>query len=1299
LITRRFALFVCALLLASNTSAFAQTATASISGTVIDSAGGAIPGAAVVVKNESGVSFEAVTNGEGLFNVAGVSPGLYTVSVSLTGFKTAVVPNVRVLAGTPVSIKATLEVGQISETVTVMSSTELINTQTATVASTLNSDQLNRMPTPTRNALNAVTFLPGVNTATTNRESRINGLPESFVSITMDGVSNNDNFLRSSDSFFASVTPRQDAVEAVTVTTAVQGAQTGGSGAVSINFTTRSGTNQFRGSGYEYFRDTYCCGKGGGNWLLNTNYWFNERNNLPRNAIKLNQTGARFGGPIVIPGIYDGHNKAFFFSNYEQIRFPNQFTRTRTVLHPRATQGWFRYTDGDLLREVNVLDLARANGQSATPDPMMMSLITRIAAATQTTGTVNPTTDPLINNYVWQSPGKLFEHQPTVKIDYNLTDKHRLTGSYSILWAKRDPDYLNGGDIRFPGGTNYSFFHSRRPLHSYALRSTLSGNKVNEVRVGITAKGGASYFGDDKSNGRSSFADTNGFAIVNPLTTDWHVQNGPSWRSAPTYSIDESLTWQKGKHSLNFGGAVLMARAWENAQRIVPGINIGFNSTLDPARGLFNTTNFPNASNDELSAARALYAFLTGRVSSITGQAGLDPKTNKYVAFGPRRREGSINMFSGFAQDSWRMTPTLTLSMGLRYDLQMPFTAANDVLTTVTMADFCGISGLGDGGTYSRCNMFAPGVSAAGAKVPEFSLLSKGTLGYNTDYNNFGPSVGVAWRPDVESGFLRALLGDPEQATLRAGYTLSYERQGMSVFTGTFGANPGPTIPLDRSETLGNLVNVAAGETWPIFLSQTNRLFNPAFNETPVFPIPVAPNRGNSLNGFAPDVKVASAGTWTASFQRSITRDMAVEVRYVGTYGMDQWSTLNYNAIRGESLIKNGFLNEFRLGMANLQANNAAGGSRAGSFAYFGPGTGTNPLPTYLAYINGSTNAGSATAYSGTTWTNTDFARRFVAANPSATGSAGDLVGNATRRANAIAAGIPANFFYPNPHVNEVNVTDSGAFSDYHALQIEVRRRLSKGLSANVNYQYAIEGGSAFDGFSFGRTMITSENVRHAIKTQWDWTLPVGRGQRFGSDMHPVLEGLVGGWSFNGVGRIQARVVDLGNVRLVGMSHKELQKMYKFDIRIDPTTGLKTVYMLPDDVILNTRRAYSFSNTTANGYSTSLGAPEGRYIAPANTADCIQIRAGDCAPRTVMLRVPWFTRFDVGVTKRFPIKGRTNFEVRFDMLNVLDNINFNPVANPGSGATIFQTTSAYTDASNTYDPGGRLGQVMFRINW
>ena len=156
--------------------------------------------------------------------------------------------------------------------------------------------------------------------------------------------------------------------------------------------------------------------------------------------------------------------------------------------------------------------------------------------------------------------------------------------------------------------------------------------------------------------------------------------------------------------------------------------------------------------------------------------------------------------------------------------------------------------------------------------------------------------------------------------------------------------------------------------------------------------------------------------------------------------------------------------------------------------------------------------------------------------------------------------------------------------------------------------------------------------------------------------------------------------------------------MYEFDLRVNPANGLLTPYMLPDDVILNTRRAFSTSPTSSTGYS-DLGVPEGRYIAPGQRPDCIQLKAGDCAPRTLLIRAPFFTRVDIGVTKRFRIRGTTNFELRARLLNVFDNINFDPEFNPGSGATIFQSDSAYRDPDNNFDPGGRLGQLAFRLNW
>jgi hypothetical protein len=1273
---------VCLVLAVGAAPALAQgSSTSSISGTVVDAGGGVIPGATVIVTSEAGAKFETLTNTEGTFSVPAVDAGTYKVTVSLSGFKTAEV-SLRVAPNVPASVQVKLEVGQVSETIVVSSSTELINTQTATISSTLNADQLNRMPTPTRNALNAVTFLPGVNTAGINRDSTVNGLPQSMINITLDGISNNDNFNKSTDGFFASVTPRQDAVEAVTVTTAVQGANMGGSGGVTINFQTRSGTNRFSGSAYEYFRHP----------ALNSNAWVNERVNGDKNDIKLNQYGARVGGPIVLPGLFDGRNRAFYFFHYEQLRFPNSFTRTRTVFSPDALQGWYLWEVDGVVQRRNVLDLARANGQIATPDPQTSALLQRIYDATLTQGVRVATEDPLLEDYVWQSPAELFEHQPTLRLDFNLSDNHRLSGSTQFIYARRDPDYLNSEDRQFPGAPNFEVYRSTRPLHSVTLRSTLSSNMVNELRGGITSLGGASKFGqpDDPSTGPESFADMGGLAIDMPLVTDWYQSTGPSWRAAPTYSVENTLNWQRGSHSLQFGGSFLRNTAWENAQTIVPTMTLGFNTANDPAAGIFTAANFPGG---DLGDARALYAILTGRVSTISGQAALDAASNQYVAFGPRRSEGAMNSIAAFVQDSWRATPTLTINAGLRWDLQLPFSPANSTMSAVQFDSVCGMSGLGNGGTFSKCDFF--GRRDTGV-VPEYVQLTKGTKGYETDWNNVGPSVSVAWRPNVQSGFLRRILGDPEQATLRGGYSESYERQGLNEIFDVYGANPGTTITLTRNANTGL---VPPGEQWPVLLSQPERLYPADFPATPNYPLQILANRGSDLSAFAPDIKIASARSWTVSFQRSLSRDMAVDIRYVGTRGRNQWSELNYNALDIET---NGFYEEFQNAVNNLRINNnfvAADGSRprAGSFAYFGEGSGTVPLPTYVAYIHGARDPNLPGSYTGTTWSNTGLTNDMVFTNPSVANSAADLDGDSTRRGNAIAAGLPANFFVINPVIDDVNVTDSGAFSDYHALQIDLRRRLAQGLSANVSYQYALEGGSAFLGFLHGRVMNPTANVRHAIKTQWDWFVPVGRGQRFGTDMSGVLDALLGGWSFTGVGRVQARMVNLGNVRLVNMTHDDLQKMYKHYRRLNDD-GIETVYMLPEEVILNTRRAFSVSATSPTGYG-ALGAPVGPHIAPANGPDCIQRKSGDCADRAVLVRAPWFTRFDVGVAKRFNLRGTANFEVRIDILNLFDNINFDIEDDPGTGANIFNVESAYSDASNQYDPGGRLGQLMFRINW
>ena len=262
--------------------------------------------------------------------------------------------------------------------------------------------------------------------------------------------------------------------------------------------------------------------------------------------------------------------------------------------------------------------------------------------------------------------------------------------------------------------------------------------------------------------------------------------------------------------------------------------------------------------------------------------------------------------------------------------------------------------------------------------MPEFQQFTTGSLGYNTDWNNLAPNVGVAWRPQVNGGWLRAPARRPDQATLRGGYSVAFDRQGMAVFTGVFGPNPGSTLNLTRDANTGL---VGPGEVWPVLLRETNRLYPASFPESPSYPIPIRPNRADTIEAFHPDVKIASARTWTIGFQRALTKDMAAEIRYVGTRGVDQWSELNYNE---RNLIENRFIDEFKLAMNNLTVNNLAGGNRAGSFAYFGAGTGTSPLPIYLAYLNGSRDFNNPSAYTGgnNTWSNTGITQDLVRTNP-----------------------------------------------------------------------------------------------------------------------------------------------------------------------------------------------------------------------------------------------------------------------------------------------------------------------------
>jgi hypothetical protein len=1272
----RWLLCVVAIVSISGTLALAQQSS-SITGVVTDSAGGVVPGASVSVQNNATqVKLEAVTNSAGAFSFPALPVGTYTVTVSLTGFKTFVARDVRLLGGQPAAINATLEVGALTEQVEVKSGSELVQTQSTAVKSTLSVEQLSEIPLNSRNALYAVALLPGVATTGGPRGAIINGLPNNTVNITIDGVQTG-NMLQSTDGFFSMVTPRMDAIEEITVTGAVPGSG-GGTGSVQVAFTTRSGSNNFDGSAYHYWRQP----------SFNSNYYFNKINDLPKNEVTAHQYGFRQGGPIVIPGLYNGRGKAFFFFNFEHLYQPSSATRTRSLLRPEAQAGIFGWNvtvaGQQVRREVNLIQLAQANGQITALDPTVMSLLQQIRSAATSTGTINDTGNGNTLQYVFQSESKGNQYSPTTRLDVNLSDRHRLSGAY--LWQRfnNEPDLLNNVDATFPGLPNFAAQRSYRTTGNATLRSTLGANLVNELI------GGWQWSPNDffSSVTAEQFQNQDGYALSFPIGTSPTVVNNPQPRNTTTWNDSNTLNWLRGSHSMSMGGSYSGILNRQNSYGVVPSITLGFDTNFDPARSMFNSTNFPNATNNQLNEARALYALLTGRVSSIPATARLNSATGEYVYNGDLARKSRQNMFAAFFQDQWRTTPTVTINAGLRWDVFLPFTPADNTWSLADLDDICGISGVGSGPGGRPCNLFNP-KATGGQANPTFERFEPGHPAFQTNWTDFAPNVGIAWRPNVQSGWLHTLLGDPEQATVRAGYAMSYNQERIDRFTANAGSNPGGSISATRNNGTGFPL-VLPGESHPVLFSERSRLGPPPFPATPVYPI--VGTAANSVNIFPDDLRTPRVHSYSVGVQRSVGRDMAVEVRYVGNKNLYTWAEENWNE---RNFIENGFLDEFKKAQANITANIAAGMGNRG-FAYTGA-PGTSPLPIHLAYLNGRSDANNPDAYTSTNFTNSTFINRFSALDPNVTGAL-SAIDTATFRANAATAGLPSNFIVLNPNANGTFVVQDKNWTKFNSLQIDVRRRLSRGLLVSGNYTYGIDKASSLQSLRFDRITVDSTRVPHAFKMNWVYEVPVGRGRRFGSNWNYITDLLLGNWEFSGNGRVQSQRYRMTGVKLEGMSVSELQKEFK--IRIEQTPGGPIqVFSFPEDIRLNTWAAFAVDPTTPTGYSEARGVPTGRYIRPASDPSCIAIYRYDCNTPDINLNGPLFSRWDMRIKKGFPIKGRVNFEFMAEVLNVFDNINFNHSVNFDAEEDTFRVTSAYTDINTTFDPGGRIGQLVWRINW
>lgn len=1356
-----------ALVLASVPAAFAQITTSGrLTGVVTDPQGAVIPRAEVVAaSNETKQEFRATAGEEGSWSIPSVPNGTYTVTVTAPNFKKTLVQSVKVDVGQPTTVNATLEPGGANEEVVVQAGGELLQAEDTSVSTTITGRQISELPFTTRDALQLVLTLPGVQTPGAPRTSSINGLPKGSVNLTLDGANIQDNFLRSSDGFFTQIQPKSDAVQEVTVSTAVPGAESGGEGAVQVRFVTKSGTSEFHGGAFWQYRSP----------KFNSNYYFNNIDGLPRDNLLLRQYGGNIGGPILIPKFIKSRERAFFFVNYEEFQLPQTYPSGNVfVLTPDALQGNFTWlatrtatvpsfctatSATQMLCTRNLLTLASGAGYPGAIDPSVAKGLSLINTAVRQSGSLRSriasANDYNRLQYNFQDPGTNIRRFPTGRLDWNITKNQHLEFIHNYQHYLSNPDGVNSQfDVAGPGtgiviGSPNVTGSIHRNSFSFVLghRWTISNRLVNELRA-TSSGNGTSLFTSEFAPGLfglwGGYAVTGGTYLGNqPLGTGaFYNRRTTSRRNTPTKGITENLTFLTGAHTLNFGGSFLRINSYTSAAgtQVVPQVVFGL-ATGDPintgATSIFTNTGasptFPGASTTQLGDARSLYAYLTGRVSSIARSASLD-SNGKYV-FDSFNEYNHQNEWAFYLQDSWKVRPSLTINAGLRWEFEPSAVNDNNVYTRTGYDGIFGVSGTD--------NIFRPGVMPG--QPTQFRLLNKGEEGYALRKGDLAPSFGFAWSPGFKSGLLHALAGDAGRTVIRGGYSIAFTREGFNAYTAMFGANEGGTLTLSVSPGVtpslfpagsvrfnggtGLSCNSGAAGNQPC-VSGFPFLAPPA--DTSKYPFTPAAGSAGGSNDFDSNLKAGYTQSFTLGLQREIGKNTAFEIRFVRTRGTHLWRQYDLNEV---NIFENGFLNEFKNAQNNLNICAANSAACIAAQAAAGVAAASRTSSSYGNWgLAGQVNVPIITTAIGSSIDSTTVTRLLQG---QAGAVANSIAFTLSRMNNLINAGlIPfttlpssacdttlsganqnckvSNFFILNPQ------TTGGAFlmtegtdTSFNALQIELRRRMSAGLLIQGSYQFGKALSNAFVSsssvFSQPRTLrnpaldrtYSPWDIRHSFKVDYIYELPVGEGKRFWKTDIPVLKHVISNWQIGGVTRIQSGSATLltsgtrqtvnqfdSGVVLHNITAKQFQNLVQ--IRKDPS-GI--VYWLPQSFIDNTIAAFA----SQTGQPLDANAP---YIGPPMTA-------GQFGDRIVFFG-PWQSRFDLNVVKRLAVTERVKLEGRVSFLNAFNRANFflgdadATIRSVSAASSSFgQTRTAYRDitVSGTNDPGGRLIEFQFRVNF
>ena len=1235
--------------------AAAQVVRGRIEGTVKDQQGQMIPSAKLTIVNlGTGETLTAVSSGEGVFVAVEVKPGSYRVTAEAPGFKKTTVEGVVVQVATVSTVNLELPVGAATDTITITASEtqEVVNSTNPEVGDVVDRQRILDLPLDGRNPLELTALQAGVQLRT-NADGEIdrfsiNGNRTVANNITVDGVNASDNFLKTPANVTLPVIPVSvESIGEYRVTTALPTAEFG-RGSAQVNAITASGTNELRGSLFEFHRNT----------IFNANTFFNNATvnpdtgqSLPREKLIRNQFGGRLGGPVVLPKWllgpfnYNGKDRTFFFFSYEGKRESRGLSRNRTVYTAEARQGQFRYLNGlpttpanvaanpSQIRTVNVLGL---NANRTTIDPVVQRYLSLTPTPNNFQIGDGLNTGGYRFNATILSPSDILSG----RLDHRLTNNHSLEATFSYGDVNFEGDYINEGEPPFPN----SPYRTRNTLgrgFSTTLRSTLSASLVNEARFG--AQLSTLTFGNTATFPEGYQVDFG--TIFDPIND--FLGSG---RNLRVVQFTDNLTWVRGSHNVRTG--VEARSLWVRRYTFADTLPRADFSTAVNDPGFARTTQFPGSTTVDFNNARILANNITGAIGSVFQTFNVLERGGNFVAGAPEIREYGNREVDVYAQDTWRMRPNLTWSLGVRYEYQNAPRELNgmSLLPVGGSAALYGISGKG--------NLFQPGTFGG----PATTVLDFSDELYKADKNNLAPVIGFAWDP-FKNG----------KTSLRGGYRLSYVRGSFNTIDGTLDDNEGLILTTQRNlgGFLRNGIPAATLPTVNIPATQSIQISSTV-----------------DIRAFDENLRTPYVQEWTFGIQRELLRNTSFEVRYIGNRGIRLYRGYDVNEVNvlaRDPKTGQTFLDAFRLAQNNLEAFKKARPTSTPNFKYNSaiPGSLPNPLFDDVLFRGRAASEFQLTNYvqrleEGRAGDFADYVSRVR------------LIGG--RRGDpfyaAVDAGLlPVNFFRANPNIRGAQLFGNASFSTYHALQVEMQRRLTGGLRFQANYSFA-KGLSDFVG-STGDTnsFLTLRNTRletrqygntHQFLANFIYQLPFGRGRRFLKGVDGAPSYLISGWQLGGIFRYNSgdplNILSgrgtfnrddrsaLNSVDVVGnLSREDLQKLA--EVRTTPTG---VIYLDPS-------------------------------LAPGSSSDASKVVfLNPVAGTTGTLGLssifgPRFWNLDFSALKRTRLTENTNLEFRAEIFNLFNTVNFdNPVTDINS--TNFGRISSIAGRP-------RLMQFALRLNF